>query len=231
MSRTFGQWFRILVTCMAVGVLFSTVYSLSGAAREGARSEVRRAVDFTVLPIVLPDGSESLPPTDADAIEGETTLPPEPASSQQAAVPTSEPAPIPGPAPEPEPAPVPVPESAPAPAPKPAPVAAEPGTVKRIGLAERQGGFTLTVRADRAVGDTSYLNLDNPRRLVIDLRDKWKLATRNVIRSKGAVKHVVVGEHPDRLRLVIHFNKAPKSRIIPLFTRAGTTLKVTVAYP
>lgn len=235
MSRTFGQWFRFLAACVAVGFLISTMYASLGVTKEEARdqvrNEVRMAVDFTVLPVVLPDGSEA-PATampDPDAIDGESSLPPETAEPSQAAVqpaPTPDPAPAPAPAPEPEPTPAPKP----APKPEPAPVAAVTGTgtVSSIKLAETPDSFTITLNADRPVGDTSYLNLDSPKRLVIDLRNKWVLKTANVVRSKGTVKHIVVGEHKDRLRLVVHFNKPLKGRLQPTFTRTGTVLKVTV---
>jgi hypothetical protein len=249
MSRTFGQWFRFLGACVAVGFLVSTMYASLGATRGGeagddVRNEVRMEVDFTVLPVVLPDGSETVPPMDPDAIDGESTLPPESAVPQQAVMeppkpaPVPEPSPTPAPAPASSPAPSPAPEPAPAPAPEPAPASAPapvaktgPGTIRSVSLDESADGFTITVRADREVGDTSYMNLDNPRRLVIDLRAGWKLATRNVVRSKGVVKHIVIGEHPDRLRMVVHFNTAPKDRLTPSFSRTGTALEIRVESP
>ena len=253
MSRTFGQWFRFLGACVVVGFLVSTMCASLGATRGEVRSEVRMSVDFTVLPIVLPDGTETPASVDSDAIEGEETLPPETPASQQAVAPPapsvepvpeqpvqppSEPAsasvPEPVIVPAPAPEPVPAPEPAPAPKPAPAPPVAAPagsGNITAVSLAENDNGFTLTIRADRPVGDTSYMNLDGPRRLVVDLRGEWKLATRNVVRSKGAVKHIVMGEHPDRLRLVVHFTRPPKGRLAPLFTNSGTTLEVVVAFP
>jgi hypothetical protein len=236
MLRTFGQWFRFLGACVAVGFLVSTMYASQGATKgsetgEDVRNEVRMEVDFTVLPIVLPDGSESLP-ADSDAIDGESTLPPESAVPQQAATEPSKPAPEPAPSPAPEPAPVPEPAPTPKPAPAPKPVAKTgPGAIQRVSLDESTDGFTITIRADRDMGDTSYMNLDNPRRLVIDLRGGWKLGTRNVVRSKGVVKHIVIGEHPDRLRMVVHFNTAPKGRLVPSFSRTGAVMKVKVEFP
>lgn len=244
MSRTFGQWFRFLGACVAVGFLVSTMYASLGSTRGEVRSEVRMSVDFTVLPIVLPDGTDTPASVDSDAIEGEESLPPETPSSQQVAAPPaspvdpiqeqpvqqpSEPAPVPVPVPAPVPAPAPI-EPKPAPAP-PVAASAGSGTVKAVSLTENGNGFILTIRADRSVGDTSYINLDNPRRLVIDLRGGWKLVTRNVVRSKGVVKHIVMGEHPDRLRLVVHFTNPPKGQLVPLFTRTGTSLEVAVTFP
>ncbi len=228
MSRTLGQWSRFLGACAAVGFLISVLSACPGMAKEDARSQVRMEVDFTVLPVVLPDGSEAPPPADPDAMEGEASLPPDSADPQQAAVEPEKPAmeQTPPPVPEPEP------EPAPKPKPAPDPVAANaPGIVKSVELDENGDGFTITVRANREIGDTSYLNLDNPRRLVVDLRDGWTLNVKNVVRSKGRIKHIVIGEHPDRLRLVVHFNANPGGRLVPDFSRDGATLRIRVAYP
>lgn len=235
--RTFGQWFRFITACAVVGFMVSAMHASLGVTKEQEKNEVRMTVDFTVLPVVLPDGTEApAAPADPDAITGESSLPPETAAHQtpepsQAAVETPKaetppPAPVPEPAPKPEPAP----EPKPAPKPEPAPVAQATGTgtISSIGLAAINNGFTVTVKADKTVGDTSYMNLDNPRRLVIDLREKWNFKGRNVIRSKGNVKHIVIGEHKDRLRLVVHFNTPPKGKLTPDFVRTGTMLKVTV---
>lgn len=236
MSRTFGQWFRFLAVCVAVGVMVTAMHASLGVTKEEVRNEVRMSVDPTVLPIVLHDGSIAQVPTEDDsAIDGENSLPPDsadetsPQSSQTAAKETqSEPVVVTEP--EPESA------SAPAPAAKPTPKTAPksatgPGTVNAVNLAENATGFTITVQANKPVGDTSYMNLNNPKRLVIDLRDKWSFNARNVIRSKGVVKHIVIGEHPDRLRLVVHFNTPPKGRLNPSFTRTGKTLEVNVPLP
>lgn len=229
MSRTSGQWIRFLGACVVVGFLISTMCASLGATQE-VRNKVRMSVDFTVLPIVLPDGSEAPPLVDSDAIKGEETLPPEPSAPQVAeqAEPGS-PAPVPAPKPAPQPEPTPTPR--PKPEPSPAPTPSGPALVKSVKLKENATGFVITIRADRAVGDTSYMNLGNPRRLVIDLRNKWRLGTRNVIRSKGAVKHIVIGEHPDRLRLVIHFNKSFKGRLDPVIKRSGSVLRISVTFP
>ncbi|MEF2229780.1 MAG: AMIN domain-containing protein, partial [Pseudodesulfovibrio sp.] len=113
----------------------------------------------------------------------------------------------------------------------PAP-AARPGTVTAVSLQSAADGFALTITGDRPIGDTSYLNLANPRRLVVDLRQAWKLGTRNVVRAdSGVVRHVVAGEHPDRLRFVIHFRTPPAKGLEPRITREGNRLIVRVARP
>ena len=216
------------------------------ASADGGESTVRMAVDPTVLPPVLPPqgmadappAKESTPPAKVEPSTGvgfgESDLAPEgtaPAAEPEPPIITVVEPPM-QPAPE-EPAraakPAPQPEPAPAAKRAPAPTPDVPGTVRRVALTSTGHGFTLTLTCDRPVGDTTYMNLTNPRRLVVDLRQPWKLATRNVARAAtGMVRHVVAGEHPDRLRFVVHFRTPPKGALSPDFRRVGNTLTVTV---
>lgn len=114
----------------------------------------------------------------------------------------------------------------------PAPVGVGKGAVTKVTMESTDKQLVLTVFCNRPVGDTTYMNLSNPKRLVVDLREPWTLKARNVIRVKsGAVKHVVMGSHPDRLRLVVHFRTPPKGRLAPTFQRIGNKLIVTADLP
>lgn len=116
----------------------------------------------------------------------------------------------------------------------PSPVAARPGKDAVIGIEvdSTDKEFVLTVTCNRPVGDTSYINLTNPRRLVVDLREKWLRKTRSVIRSAGgAVNKIVVGQHSDRLRLVVYFNTPPTANLTPQFMRVGDKLIVSAVLP
>lgn len=244
-SRHTGLAALVLLAGLVLPVLFGTVAQSSNT--EGP--SVRMAVDPTVLPPVLPpDEAAGTAPATApspapDDKAGEADLPPESATApavrpKPPIVTVVEPpdAPTPQPPAQAEkPAPEPpaqaeksVPESPierkAEPAASPAAVKGGPGTVRRIGLESTPHGFALTLSCDRPVGDTTYMNLTNPRRLVVDLRQPWKLKTRNVVRSaSGMVRHVVVGEHKDRLRFVIHFRTPPKGPLSPEFRRSGKT--------
>jgi len=205
----------IIVVGLAVFVLHTGI----GVTRDEDHSQLRMAVDPTVIPVVLPDGTET---PIAESVEPEAPL------QEEAKAETPAPA-----APE---QPVAEPASAPKPAPKPAAKTASKstgkGTVRAISLNETATGFTVTILADRPIGDTSYMNLSGPRRLVIDLREGWKLNAKNVVRGKdGAVKHIVIGNHPDRLRLVVHFTTPPAGKLNPEFERTGNSLKVTIPLP
>lgn len=106
------------------------------------------------------------------------------------------------------------------------------GVIADIDLDVSDSQFAVTVSCDRPVGDTTYMNLNNPKRLVIDLRQQWTLRTRNVVRAEsGPVKYIVVGHHPDRTRLVVHFRSDSTERLSPQFERTGNRLIVTSPLP
>ncbi|EGB15756.1 hypothetical protein DND132_2553 [Pseudodesulfovibrio mercurii] len=217
MFKTFRHWFLFLAVCAAVVPAVAALSSRPAAAQDEARHEVRMGVDFTVLPVVLPDGTEA------------PATPAEPPLDQPETVPAPEAA---GPAPD---APQPDQQAKDAAAgqaeiPALAPVGGE-GVIRAVTLDETALGFSITVVADRPVGEASIMHLDNPIRLVVDLPGAWRYRGGNVLRSEGAVKHLVLGEHPDRFRMVVHFRTPPKKRLEPDLQTAGNELHVLVAVP
>jgi hypothetical protein len=237
MSNTFRHWFLFPAACAMAGLLALALTArpglaqgqAPGGARNEMRNEVRMDVDFTVLPSVLPDGSEA---PASSAAPPEEPLTPEPVLPDAAdAAPSSEEpaANSPAPAAEARPTPKPAPaEQAEIPAVSPA---KGPGVIRSVALDETAQGFTLKVVTDRPVGRTAIMNLDNPRRLVVDLLGKWSHRGGNVLRSEGVVKHVVMGEHPDRFRMVVHFRTPPKRALKPEIRTAGDELHVLVSLP
>ncbi|MGE4421706.1 MAG: AMIN domain-containing protein [Pseudodesulfovibrio sp.] len=244
MSNTFRHRFLFLAACAMAGFIVVVLSARPGPAQDQApnamRNEVRMDVDFTVLPKVLPDGSEA-PASSAASPEspmsGEETLPPDTniqdtgdAAPDQTAAPAAQaPAAKAEPAPEPAPAPKTTPaEEAGVPA-----ITPETGTgvIRSVTLDETAQGFSLKIVADRPVGRTAFMNLNNPRRLVVDILGKWSHRGGNVLRSEGEVKHVVMGEHPDRFRMVVHFRTPPKKALMPEIRTAGDELHVLVALP
>jgi hypothetical protein len=231
MSNTFRHRFLFLAACAMAGLVAAALSARPAPAQDkapdGVRNEVRMDVDFTVLPRVLPDGAEAPASSAAPpAAPDEEPLVPEPDLAD---------APGPGtPAPAEPTAPV---GKAPAPAPPPpAPVPAlthaqGTGVIRSVVLDETGQGFSLTVVADRPVGRVSFMNLNNPRRLVVDVLGKWRHKGGNVLRSEGAVKHVVMGEHPDRFRMVVHFRTPPRKNLAPEIRKVGDELHVLVPLP
>lgn len=221
MSRTTGQRFIFGFMILVAGLIVFVMHTGVGVTKDGQHNQIRKPVDPTVLPIVQPDGSETLPVPEAaseEAIEPapqETAKAPETPKQEEVSQPQK---PVVKPAPPKNSA------SKPTVATK-----GNVGSVKAIDLKTTDTGFTITVSATNPIGDTSYINLTNPRRLVIDLREKWALKTKNVVRSSsGPVKHIVLGSHPDRLRMVVHFRTPPQAKLDPTFERTGNNLVVTV---
>lgn len=234
----------VIMAGMASFFLFTEVNS---TASENLPNEIRMTVDPTVLPPVTPpDMGESEPESVPAApeqpqvelpdIEERTPMPAP--SAEKASAPESEPEPQAEAAPaatqadEPEVEVTPASDTLSEQVVTPAPADAGKGAVTRVTMNSTDAKLVLTVYCNRPVGDTTYMNLTNPRRLVVDLREPWDLKTRNVVRVKsGAVKHVVMGSHPDRLRLVVHFRTPPTRNLQPTFERIGNKLIVTAQLP
>lgn len=224
------------IVCMVCFAVWSLGLKPVTAAQDDPVYEVRMAVDPTVLPPVMPpeapldEESVTVTPlsekqqaeeTNTDVsvvVVDETTSTPK--ATEVEVVPTAQP--------EAKPAPKAAPVSKPAPKAK----LSDKGEVKKITVSSVKDWFVVTVFCDRPVGDTSYMNLNNPRRLVVDMRQPWIHNAKNVIRpSTGVVKHVVTGNHPDRFRMVVYFHKPPKGRLSPSIKRIGNKLVVKVQMP
>ncbi|WFS62843.1 AMIN domain-containing protein [Pseudodesulfovibrio thermohalotolerans] len=219
MSKTFRHLFLFLAVCAVTALAAELLSARQGLAENAARHQVRMAVDFTVLPMVMPDGSEfpvapGLSPDASAATSSVKTE--ESASAEHTEKPKAEPAP----------APAPVVGETPAMAPSEG-----PGLIRAVSLNETSQGFGIVVVADRALGDTAIMNLNDPNRLVVDILGTWRHKGDSVIRSEGVVKHLVMGEHPDRFRMVVHFRTPPEEPVRPDIQKAGEELHVLVALP
>lgn len=204
----------VLLAGLAVFVLRAGIGFTNSHSDVGT---IRMEVDHTVLPLITADGTEPavVAPEQAAEATPKADVPPL-VEESKAEAPKEQTAAKPEPAPEA----------------KPSTTSPAVGAIKGIALDSTDLTFTVTVTCNRPVGDTTYMNLKNPRRLVIDLREPWVLQAKNVIRSaSGSVKHIVVGKHPDRMRLVVHFRTPPKGRLAPKFVRKGNTLIVTSSLP
>lgn len=142
-------------------------------------------------------------------------------------VPSGPPIPVPVPG-----APASAPVATPAKAPKPAPVVVVdpkarimppapagtpvstplPGDGQWVGDVDvefRTDSIVLRAATNGAVERVTWFNLADPgapRKLAVDLRGTWRKKGGAVVRfDTGPVKNVVVGEHPDRLRLAVEF--------------------------
>lgn len=151
----------------------------------------------------------------------------------------------------PRPAPIPV---APKPAPKPVvdPVAfvmpagpAGPGTPAAVLPAEglyvgdvaiefQHTQIILRAPTTKDVERVTWFYLKDLRRLALDLRGQWRKKGAGTVRyDSGPVKHVVAGEHPDRLRLAVEFREgAVRPEVEPVVVRevgGGVTVTIPLA--
>lgn len=229
---SYGPFLFLVVLALLGGVVVGVTSTRDAAAEKRSPAyEVRMEVDPTVLPPVENPEATSAAPLEEESVSVEPLEETEPGESAPATV-------VPhGPAEDAEepPAAEVVPLSKPDPIVEAASEAdskPEPqgkGVVEKVTLKSTDRQFVITVFCDRPVGDISYMNLSNPRRFVLDLRQEWVHKARSVVRtSRGKVKYVVTGSHPDRFRLVAHFRTPPKNRLTPRIERKGNRLVVTV---
>ncbi|GEM_PF-853700 len=103
------------------------------------------------------------------------------------------------------------------------------GTITKFGVKKAaKGFFTVHVTGDAPMGKVTYFWLRNPTRLVVDIQGRWQLHARNVVRvNQGKVKHVVVGEHHDKLRLVVHFHTPPRTMGKPVIRVQGNGVDIS----
>jgi hypothetical protein len=210
-------------------------------------------------PAAAPQGPQGAPTEGAGAVPAVTAhpgdaqkqMPPAPVEKKS---PARQAAAVPVPAPVPVPVVVPVPVAKPAPAPKPVPVvdpkafvmpagpsnALEPITLPTdTATGQFVGEVTLEFKADSVilraatngpVERTTHFNMDNPRKLAIDLRGPWRKKGGAVVRyDTGPVKVVVAGEHPDRLRLALEFREgAVRPEVSPTVELGPKGVTVTI---
>ena len=122
--------------------------------------------------------------------------------------------------------------STPAPAAKPAPAAivATAGTAGKLDFTISDKQIVIFIPTDTVVTDTRYINLDDPRRLAVDLMGAWTYNGAMVYRfDKGAAEKGVMGKHDDFLRVVLYLTEAPvAAEIVPSFQLVEGGLRVTV---
>lgn len=107
---------------------------------------------------------------------------------------------------------------------------AGPGTVESIDVDIAKGRVILHLHIDRKNVETSSFNLQSPRRLVVDVLGEWRYNKENVLRLESdAVKHVVIGSHPDKLRLVVHF-RTDIEDVVPLVEQEEAGLQITIPF-
>ncbi|WP_320006445.1 AMIN domain-containing protein [Maridesulfovibrio sp.] len=102
------------------------------------------------------------------------------------------------------------------------------GELKGVSISCQKIKNVITVAFSGTAGKLSWFNLENPRRLVVDMRGKWKNKAKSLYRVKNClVKKVVLGEHPDKIRLVVYLDpKKFSAKVKPVVRRLDNAVSV-----
>ena len=81
------------------------------------------------------------------------------------------------------------------------------GELKAIAFSETDDRLVAHLTTSRKADKITVFWLENPTRLVVDLRGDWKNTAQRINRfTDGFMYRVIVGMHPDRLRVVFKFS-------------------------
>ncbi|GFK95774.1 hypothetical protein NNJEOMEG_03642 [Fundidesulfovibrio magnetotacticus] len=89
----------------------------------------------------------------------------------------------------------------------------ETGVIKSVKFEPGDGRFAFTAQTTAPTDKVTYLYLENPRRLAVNLAGAWRYtASRTAEFAQGPIARAAVGEHPDYVRITLHFRdvNAPK---------------------
>ena len=107
------------------------------------------------------------------------------------------------------------------------------GKLTGFSALETEERFMAKLVTDKPTSDVTYFWMDRPLQLVVDLRGKWINLTPNVFRyAEGFISHVVMGIHPDRLRLVFKLrSQNGTQKIRPELLPNSTGLDIVIVRP
>ncbi|MBI9111731.1 AMIN domain-containing protein [Maridesulfovibrio ferrireducens] len=82
------------------------------------------------------------------------------------------------------------------------------GTLSNVKLDCSSDSLTLKISLSQPSDRITWFNLNDPKKLIVDIRGHWKNYAKSIYRLKDcAVDKVVLGENSDRFRLVFYINK------------------------
>ncbi|WP_027722025.1 AMIN domain-containing protein [Maridesulfovibrio zosterae] len=109
----------------------------------------------------------------------------------------------------------------------------ELGKLTGFSALETKERFMARLVTNKQTDDVTYFWMNKPLQLVVDLRGKWINITPNVFRfAEGFISHVVMGIHPDRLRLVFKLrSQNGTQKIRPELLPNSTGLDIVIVRP
>lgn len=107
----------------------------------------------------------------------------------------------------------------------------EAGVISSVKFEPGDGRFTLSAKTTAPPDKVTTFYLENPRRLAVNIVGAWRYtAARNTEFPQGPIARAAVGEHPDYVRITLHFRdaNAPKPAD-PAVTKLKDGLSVSLA--
>ena len=91
------------------------------------------------------------------------------------------------------------------------------GSVTKVSFSCKSEKASVEVALSADAGRVRWFNLAKPRRLVLDIYGEWQNKAKSLYRLKDCpVQKIVLGEHPDKIRIVVYLNeKGVPSKIRP----------------
>ncbi|WP_321405200.1 hypothetical protein [Maridesulfovibrio sp.] len=116
---------------------------------------------------------------------------------------------------------------------EPTEIVGSAGVLEVLEFTHTDDQFLARLQTSAKVGRVTYFWMDNPSKLVVDLRGKWRYSVPRVTDLlSGFVGQVILGRHPDRLRLVFNFRDPNEKRgPSPQLIRTPRGLDIVVAIP
>ena len=110
--------------------------------------------------------------------------------------------------------------------------AAAGGDLRDVSVTCEKAKASVKIGLSAAAGRVSWFNLDKPRRLVVDLHGKWKNKAKSLYRLKDCpVQKIVLGEHADKVRLVIYLNeKDAPAKVRPVINKQDTSVSLSLDF-
>lgn len=116
--------------------------------------------------------------------------------------------------------------------PQPKKSAAAKGVLRDVSVACDKGKVSVKIGLSATAGRVSWFNLNKPRRLVVDLHGKWKNKAKSLYRIKDcSVQKIVLGEHADKVRLVVYLNeKDVPAKVKPVINKQDKSVSLNLNF-
>lgn len=103
-----------------------------------------------------------------------------------------------------------------------------PGSVGVLITKSSADRLSVQVPMSAASGKITWLNLDSPRRLVVDVRGKWENDGKSLYRLKnGPVEKIIAGLHADKIRFVFYIKKkSVPAKVAPEVSRTSSGITI-----